>query len=123
MPILPHSPKLLWTSHARAKMAFYRLSEQRVRSVLHSPKRIEEGVAPRTIAAMAPVSKKFIVSKDDGVRKETWSQEIWVMVQDAPTGRKIISAWRYPGITKSRGELTKEILRGEYRDYAKRTED
>ena len=101
-------------------MAYYRLSEQRVRSVLHSPKRIEEGVAPKTVAVMAPAAKKFIVLKDGGVRKETWSQEIWVMVQDAPTGRKIISAWRYPGVSKVRGEIS-GIMKNEYRSYISRS--
>ena len=116
MPILPHSPKLLWTSHAKSKMAYYRLSEQRVRSVLHSPKRIEEGVAPKTIAVMSPVSVKYVVPKDGGLRKEVWNQEIWAMVQDAPTGRKIISAWRYPGMSKVRSEIV-DIMKTEYQSY------
>jgi hypothetical protein len=97
-------------------MAYYRLSEQRVKSVLHSPKRIEEGVAPRTIAVMSPASIKYVVPKTGGVRKEAWSQEIWVMVQDAPTGRKVISAWRYPGVSKVRGEVT-DMMRAEYQSY------
>jgi hypothetical protein len=128
---LKRVPKLLWTHHAREKMAYYRLSEQRVRRVLNSPKRIEEGVAPKTIAAMAPASLhaarphmnrgplfRKAPPQKSGTEKETWSQEIWVMVQDVPTGRKIISAWRYPGVTKPRSEVTKEILRGEFEDYA-----
>jgi hypothetical protein len=141
MSSLRASKKLLLTHHAREKMAYYRLSEQRVRRVLNSPRRIEEGVAPKTIAAMAPASlqaaragmhRGFLFRKSPpqkpesskptfakaSMEKETWSQEIWVMVQDVPTGRKIISAWRYPGVTKPRSELTKEILRGEYQDYA-----
>ena len=47
---------LKWTSHAKMKMNFYRLSEGRVRRVLHSPMRIEEGIAEDTIAMMQPVS-------------------------------------------------------------------
>jgi hypothetical protein len=147
MPLLRTSKKLLWTHHARLKMTYYRLSEQRVRRVLNAPRRIEEGVAPKTIAAMAPTAlraprnaavlseaphrmaeprrKTPLFSKwnkktknRDSNRTGTWSQEIWVMVQDVPSGRKIISAWRYPGVTKPRSESTKEILRGEYQDYA-----
>jgi hypothetical protein len=38
------------------------------------------------------------------------------MVQDVPTGRKIISAWRYPGVSKARGEIT-SIMKNEYRSY------
>ena len=147
MSLLRTPKKLLWTVHAREKMAYYRLSEQRVRSVLHSPKRIEEGVAPKTVAMMAPVSthaarareargglafrgsfspsplkgRKGIALRRDAwegfmTDRVTWSQEIWVMVQDVPTGRKIISAWRYPGVSKVRGEIP-GIMNSEYQSY------
>lgn len=107
-------------------MQFYKLSESRVRHVLHSPKRIEEGVAPKTIAMMQPVSPRLLrrsiaeATKKPADAHETWTQEIWVMIQDVPTGRKIISAWRYPGVTKARSEITKEILRQEYEAYTKK---
>ena len=77
--------------------------------VLHTPRRVEEGVAPKTVAAMQPGTIKKV-----GL-KETWSQEIWVMFQDVPTGRKIISAWRYPGMTKARSPIIKKLLREEYK--------
>ena len=77
MPFLKKPIQLQWTLHARAKMNHYRLSPARVRHVLHSPKRVEEGVAPKTVAMMQPVSMKLVG------RKESWTQEIWVMVQDA----------------------------------------
>lgn len=99
----------MWTAHARAKMNFYRLSESRVRRVLHSPKRVEEGIAPKTIAMMQPASLKS---------KEKWTQEIWAMVQDAGSKRKVISAWRYPGMTKPRGVL--DMMRKEYAEFAVR---
>ncbi len=100
---------LFWTNHAKAKMRFYRLSEQRIRRVLSSPKRIEEGVAPKTVAIMQPPTIKWKMA--NGKReKEVWSQEIWVMVQDTKTKRKIISAWRYPGMTKSDRPLPQQIL-------------
>jgi hypothetical protein len=105
---LARSKTLLWTAHSRAKMIFYRLSEGRVRRVLNTPKRIEEGVAPKTIAMMQPSSMKTAT---------TWSQEIWVMVQDAGSKRKVISAWRYPGVTKPRAVL--QMMQKEYREYAK----
>lgn len=111
---------LHWTSHAKSKMNFYRLSEQRVRRVLHTPKRIEEGVAENTIAAMQPVSiisktparnaKHNVAGGEDGKKKETWNQEIWVMIEETKKERKIISAWRYPGMTKSGDPLPAEIL-------------
>jgi hypothetical protein len=97
--------RFVWTSHSRAKMRFYGLSEQRVRHVINAPKRIEEGIAPKTVAMMQPV-----FSKGTGA-KETWNQEIWVMIQKAPASIKVISAWRYPGKTKPGQPIPAEILR------------
>ncbi|MGB9608920.1 MAG: hypothetical protein ACPL3E_00925 [Minisyncoccia bacterium] len=97
-------------------MQFYRLSEQRVRRVLNAPYRIEQGIAPRTLAYMQPVSVKI---KN---KRKTWSSEIWVMIQEIKKNKskiiKIISTWRYPGITKSKDDKTLEILKKEYEEYA-----
>jgi hypothetical protein len=105
MPFIKKPAQLQWTLHARAKMNHYRLTPSRVRHVLHSPKRVEEGVAPKTVAMMQPVSKKTATS---------WSQEIWVMVQDVAGVRKVISAWRYPGVTKPRDAA---FLKKEYGEF------
>ncbi len=87
------------------KMAFYRLSEGRVRRVLHSPRRIEEGIAENTIALMQPVSlTKSIKGQED------WNQELWVMIVETPSERKVISVWRYPGKTKVGDPLPQEIV-------------
>lgn len=101
--------KLIWTKHSEAKMNFYRLSKQRVRRVLNSPKRIEEGIAPNTIAMMQPA----------GSKKHPY--EIWVMVQKAKRKSqsakcivKVISAWKYPGRTKPRSEIMLDFLKREY---------
>mgnify|MGYP001563016524 FL=1 len=94
---------LYWTQHAKAKMRYYALSEQRVRRVLKTPSRIEEGIAPETIALMQRA----------GSKKHPY--EIWVMVVDEEAGRKIISAWRYPGLTHPGEPLPEEILR-EFRE-------
>ncbi len=103
-------PVLLeWTVHAQAKMRHYRLSPARVRRVLHSPRRTEEGIAPDTIAVMQPSSMKS---------RDVWTQEIWVMVQDGPKARRVISAWRYPGVTKPRASAILAALRREYDEYA-----
>jgi hypothetical protein len=119
MSFFPKSRQLVLTRHAQAKMSFYKLSKQRVLRVLHSPRRTEEGVAPKTVAVMQPGSVKWAKLSDQERRgqKETWSQEIWVMFQDAPGERKIISAWRYPGVTKARSEVAKQIMRSEYASY------
>jgi len=96
-----------WTDHAKLKMRQYRLSESRVKRILRFPKRLEVGVAPDTLAGMQPA----------GSKKHPY--EIWVMWTNRksclPAGRsqianskskfnlgqkmKIISAWRYPGIS------------------------
>lgn len=98
--------KLHWTSHAKGKMNFYRLSEARVRRVLHSPYRIEEGIAPNTIALMQPVAMKNTTKG-----KEDWTQEIWLMIEETKSERKIISVWRYPGKTKIGEPIPEEIKR------------
>lgn len=110
-------------------MRFHRLSKQRVRRVLNSPQRIEEGIAPGTIAMMQRA----------GSVKHPY--EIWTMIQrtqtDADdtrihTGKflrksalsrrksasiKVISAWKYPGRTKPSSEIALDFLHREYGDY------
>ena len=49
--------EILWTKHSLDKMKFYGLSKQRVKSFKKS-KRIEEGIAPGTIALMQPAGSK-----------------------------------------------------------------
>ncbi len=94
-----------FTFHSREKMRQYRLSDQRVRRILNSPDRVEEGIAPETSAAM---------QKSGSVKHPN---ELWVMIQDSGETRKIISAWRYPGETKPRSEKLKEILMSEINEY------
>ena len=89
---------LRFTAHSRAKMRQYGFSEARVKRVLHSPKRVEEGIAPETVAMM----------QSSGSVKHPY--EIWVMLQDQKGGRTIISAWRYPGITKPGEPLPEAII-------------
>ncbi|MBI2012837.1 MAG: hypothetical protein HYS88_00050, partial [Candidatus Colwellbacteria bacterium] len=84
-------------------MRYYALSEQRVRRVLKTPSRIEEGIAEGTIALMQRA----------GSKKHPY--EIWVMVADEKTRRKIISAWRYPGLTQPSESLPDTILK-EFRE-------
>lgn len=100
------SKKLTWTIHSQAKMRQYGLSESRVRRVIHSPLRIEEGIAEDTIGVMQPAS----VKKTDKGKPVEWSQEIWVMVCETPSERRVISAWRYPGKTKPGESIPAEIL-------------
>lgn len=98
-----------WTKHALGKMRYYRLSESLVKRIVRYPGRVEEGIAPGTTAAMRPAPTKR-------------PQEYWVMYREI-RGRKlrIISAWRYPGVSPKgeeipipediREELAKELER------------
>lgn len=88
----------LWTRHAREKMRQYRLSESRVRRIIRHPERIEEGIAPQTVAAMqrAPTRRP---------------QEIWTMYRLVGKQIRVITAWRYPGESPKRNPIPQEILR------------
>ena len=94
---------LYWTNHSKQKMRYYRLSESRVRRVLRRPERVEEGIAPETIAAM----------QLSGTKKHP--VEIWIMyvLLKKPRKIKIISTWRYPGRTPEgqRPIIPDDILR------------
>jgi hypothetical protein len=113
--------KYRFTEHARFKMKQYGVSESRVLRVLRAPRRTEEGIAPRTAAMMQPSSTR---RGKDG--EETWSQEIWVMVvkgkmndqnEKFPGGIsegrqvRIVSVWRYPGVSPKRNPIPEDILR------------
>lgn len=111
----------IFTLHAQYKMKQYGLSEQRVRSVIRNPRRREEGIVPKTVAVMQPVSPKKIDNKlvriatprsQSVASKEIWKQEIWVMFQNSAKQQlRIISAWRYPGMSPKRNPIPEEILR------------
>lgn len=92
--------KFYWTRHAADKMRHYGISESLIKRVIRYPKRMEEGVAPDTLAAMRPVGS---------VKRP---HEAWVMY----TGKGrlggvrqskvvIITAWRYPGVSPVRGQV------------------
>lgn len=121
-----------WTEHSLYKMKQYGLSEQRIRRVIRAPFRTEEGIVPETVAVMQPASAKTIQGKP------AWNKEIWVMytIRKAKNSKsetrnpkqiqkleakkliglqanklKIISAWRYPGVSPKRNPIPEEILR------------
>lgn len=82
------SKEFFWTKHAVSKMIFYGLAPSRVKKIFRAPDRTEEGIAPKTVAMMQRVGKG---------KRQT---EIWIMWQKGKSGqKKIIAAWRYPGIS------------------------
>ena len=95
--------KVTWTAHSEIKMRQYGLSRQKILQLLRKPERTEKGIAEGTSAAMR--TNKKIEHKTRPLLQATWQPkkspgEIWLMYRDNKTERKIISAWRYPGITK-----------------------
>ena len=103
---LPENDKKYeWTNHVKEKMVYYGISAALIKRIVRFPKRKEEGIAPGTVAVMQPTSSK------------KRPQEIWVMYQPIggkPVGKsqtlnsksrikaekkRIISAWRYPGVS------------------------
>lgn len=109
-----------FTLHAEYKMREYHLSRQRVIRIIRSPKRQEIGIVPNTIAVMQPASTKRVGNK------ETWTQELWTMYKVQSDKKlpkttlsqllnqaelKIISAWRYPGVSPKRDPIPSDILR------------
>ena len=73
-------------------MFYYGLGEGRLRRILRNPKRKEEGIAPETIALMQSAGTKN-------------PSEIWLMYQKVGKKKRMISAWRYPGISPKGKEI------------------
>jgi len=103
--------KLAWTEHSQIKMRQYGLSKQKLFGILSRPERKEKGIAPGTTAVMK-TNKVFFKEKKISL-SNAWQHpkkapgEIWIMYRDTKGAskygeniRKVISAWRYPGISK-----------------------
>lgn len=112
-----NTEKYEWTQHAVIKMKQYGLTAQRILRVVKNPQRTEEGIVKNTIAVMQPTS---LCTKDG---KRTWTREIWAMYQIKRKAQnakrktfgqqriRLISAWRYPGVSPKRDPIPEEILR------------
>lgn len=80
--------------------------------IIRKPERKEKGIAPECIALM---QTRKVYGKTVGQRPPG---EIWLMYKDTKDFRKIISAWRYPGISKPGesvpipAEIKEELLHG-----------
>lgn len=99
--------KILWTAHSEIKMRQYGLSKSKLIGILYKPDRQEEGIVPGTTAVMRtnPIrnSANLKLAISNGASKKFYAKapgEVWLMYKDAKDQRKIISAWRYPGVSK-----------------------
>lgn len=106
-------------------MKQYGLSKQKLLGILSRPERREKVIVPGTLAVMK--TNKVFFREKKVTPASAWKPrkapgEIWIMYKDVkiatvPT-RKIISAWRYPGISKPGEEIPipedikQEIIRG-----------
>lgn len=102
-------------------MRQYGLSKQKLLGILYGPERKEKGIVPGTTAVMK-TNKTFFKAKQITLAK-AWQRlkkapgEIWIMYKDVKNFRRIISAWRYPGISKPGEEIPipedikKELMR------------
>jgi hypothetical protein len=116
--------KLHWTEHSKIKMRQYGLSKQKLLGILRKPERKEKGIVPGTTAVMKtnkiyssktislftieksnlhPHTRSF--SRNFGVGARKAPGEIWIMYKNVKDQKKIISAWRYPGISKPGEEI------------------
>ncbi|KKR44061.1 MAG: hypothetical protein UX02_C0001G0296 [Candidatus Moranbacteria bacterium GW2011_GWC1_45_18] len=112
-----NTEKYEWTRHAVIKMKQYGLTAQRILRVVKNPQRVEEGIVKNTVAVMQPSS---LITKDG---KRVWTREIWAMYQSKGKSEsenqktiglqkiRLISAWRYPGVSPKRDPIPEEILR------------
>lgn len=97
----------IWTKHSQGKMLEYGLSESRVKRIVRNPQRVEKGIAPKTLASMQKAGSKkhpyeiwtmYVIEKSRVKKDPTGSCK---RLQKSKVGNKIkiISAWKYPGIT------------------------
>lgn len=89
-------------------MRQYGLSKTKLINLLYKPERKEKGIVPGTTAVMK-TNKVFFKEKRVSLKK-AWQKnktpgEIWLMFKDIKDQRKIISAWRYPGVSKPGEEI------------------
>ena len=85
--------KYHWTQHSVRKMLFYGLTADRVKRIIRNPKRMEDGIAEGTLAAMQSSGTK---------QKPT---EVWTMYAVKGNKKVIITAWRYPGVSPVRDAI------------------
>lgn len=110
--MLGQHKKIFWTEHSKIKMRQYGLSAGKILQVMRKPERKEKGIAPGCTALMQTKKSFSKIKKTAG--------EIWLMYKDVKDLRKIISCWRYPGVSKP-GEnipipkdIKEELLNGSF---------
>lgn len=81
-------------------MRHYGISESLVKRVMRHPDRVEEAIVPGLVAAMKKTKSKN-------------HPEVWVMyyaVKKSGQKIKVVTAWRYPGVSPERDPVPDAIL-------------
>lgn len=91
------SNRFIWTQHIKKKMIFYSISASQIRSILRKADRTEESIVPGLFASMKKNHKK-------NKKEELWLMYLILENQNSKK-IKLISVWRYPGITEKGKEL------------------
>jgi hypothetical protein len=107
-----------WTRHIKNKMVFYHISGAQILRIFRKPNRREEGIAPGTSACM---QGRKLAGSSKGRAEEIWimyrmnkglrtknkeresrvlSPQSSVLSKHSQSRITLISAWRYPGVTK-----------------------
>ncbi|MFZ1654814.1 MAG: hypothetical protein WBO92_04590 [Candidatus Moraniibacteriota bacterium] len=132
------SGRYYFTLHSEYKMREYHLSRQRVIRIIRSPQRTETGIVENTVAVMQPASTKrtngketwsqelWVMYKVQSARQESRSKNQGAENRErrgesqeqsrmssflSLPELKIISAWRYPGVSPERDPIPADILR------------
>jgi|SRR3990167_2252976 len=133
---IPKNDKYHWTRHSIYKMRQYGLSAQRIKRVIKNPERIEEGIVKNTVAVMQPSSTRIkngkkswsqeiwamyqlkrIENKELGIKNNGKDKNLknihnskFIIHNSANQQLRIISAWRYPGVSPKNNPIPEEIL-------------
>lgn len=97
--------KIHWTEHSKIKMRQYGLSRTKLINIVYKPERKEQGIVLGTTAVMKTNksyqnSRAKILPVKFFQKREKVPGEVWLMYRDVKAERRIISCWRYPGVTK-----------------------
>lgn len=89
----------------KGKMVYYGISEGLIKRIVRFPKRKETGVAENTVAVMQSNSNKkkpqevWVMYQPIGEKQIGKSQITNHKIQIGLEKKRIISAWRYPGVS------------------------
>lgn len=120
--------KYEFTNHARVKMRQYGITESRVKRIIRYPERTEETVIEKAIAAMQKTGGKkdkemwvmYLIGKSKIKSQKSKNEEDdereGISNFSLPVRKiKVITAWRYPGVSPRRNPIPDEVL-AEVRD-------